>query len=57
MTVYTIMLSPEDKSGDTVLEESVQDERLDERLDYWDGQYPDGHVYFQIHGEYYNPFD
>lgn len=57
MTVYTIMLSPEDKSGDTVLEENVQDERLDGRLEYWDGQYPDGHVYFQIPGEYYNPFD
>ena len=57
MTVYNIMLSPEDRSGDTVLEENVQDERLDERLEHWDERYPNGHVYFQIPGNYYNPFD
>ena len=55
--LYNIMLSPEDRSGDTILEENVSDEQLDERLDYWDEQYPTGHVYFQIPGKYYNPFD
>ena len=55
--MFNIMLSPEDRSGDIILEENVSDENLDTRLDYWDEQYPTGHVYYQIPGNYYNPFD
>ncbi len=46
--ICTIYLDMEDRSGIVVLEENIKDDVLNDRLEYWDSQYPDGYVFYQV---------
>ena len=47
-TFYSIYLDREDGVGIVLLEEGIKSDVLYDHFEYWDSQYPDGYVFYQV---------